>query len=170
MNDPNFHSGELEAQEKWNTAYYWDKPRRNKLLWNHIPEPFFYRIEQAEFFFLATSDNQGKCDCSFKGGGPNLIRMLDTKHLAFPDIDGNGAFMSIGNIIQNPHVGCLFIDFSTGERLRVNGKASIHTEGEVKRLFPTYPRAILVEIEQVVPNCSAHIPRLVPEKQRHETV
>ncbi len=161
-NDSYFHDGELEAQKKWDTTQIWDKERREKLLWNEIPEPLFERLEGAPFFFLATSNDKGECDCSFKGGGPGLIRIINSKHFAFPDYKGNGAFMSIGNILQNPHVGCLFIDFSNGERLRVNGKASIHDAGEIKDLFPDYPRVILVEIDQVVPNCPAHIPKLIP--------
>jgi uncharacterized protein len=166
MSDPNFHNGEIDAQERWNTMHLWDKDRREKLLWDRIPESLFHRIEDALFFFLATSNKKGECDCSFKGGGPNIIHIVDAQHFAFPDIQGNGAFMSIGNIIQNPHVGCLFIDFTTGERLRVNGKASIHTSGNVKDLFPNHPRVILVDIEQVVPNCSAHIPVLIPAVKR----
>jgi hypothetical protein len=161
-NDPYFHDGELKAQEKWDTSRIWDKERRERLLWNQIPESLFERLEGAPFFFLATSNSKGECDCSFKGGGPGLIRIIDSRHFAFPDFKGNGAFMSIGNFMQNPHVGCLFIDFSSGERLRINGKASIHDAGEIKDLFPNHPRVILVEIDQVVPNCAAHIPKLVP--------
>lgn len=166
MSDPYFHTGELEAQKRWHTSSLWDKDRREKLLWDHIPEALHEKIEAAQFFFLATSNKSGECDCSFKGGGPNIIHILDARHFVFPDIQGNGAFMSIGNIIQNPYVGCLFIDFSTGERLRINGKATIHTGGEIEGLFPDYPRMILVEIKQVVPNCSAHIPRLIPADQK----
>jgi len=70
--------------------------------------------------------------------------------------------MSVGNILKNPHVGMLFIDFTDGARLRVNGRASVHDDGAIKELFPDQPRVILVDIEQVVPNCAAHIPRLVP--------
>jgi len=166
MTDPDFHAGELKAQKKWNTSHIWNKTRREKLLWDHLPESLFERIKNAPFFFLATSNEKGECDCSFKGGGPNLIHIIDAQHFAFPDIDGNGAFMSLGNIIQNPHVGCLFIDFSTGERLRINGKANIHTTGEIKNLFPDSSRTISVKIKQVVPNCSAHIPKLVPVVQK----
>lgn len=162
VNDSDFHTGELEAQQRWDTDHIWDKERREKLLWNHIPEPLLDRIEGAPFFFLATSNSKGECDCSFKGGGPGLIHIIDSRHFAFPDFKGNGAFMSIGNILQNPHIGCLFIDFSSGERLRVNGRASIHDAGEIKALFPDHPRTILVEIDQVVPNCPAYIPKLVP--------
>ncbi len=160
--DKDFHAGEIAAQERWQTTGLWDKSRRNRLLLDHIPKEFHERMENVPFFFLATSDNKGSCDCSFKGGGPGLIRIIDGNQLAFPDYDGNGAFMSVGNILENPHVGMLFIDFSDGARLRVNGRASVHDDGAIKQLFPDQSRVILVEIEQVVPNCAAHIPKLVP--------
>jgi predicted pyridoxine 5'-phosphate oxidase superfamily flavin-nucleotide-binding protein len=162
LDDYDFHPGETAAQERWQTTHSWDRARRTRLLMDHIPEPFHERIKNAPFFFLATSDNTGSCDCSFKGGGPGIIKIIDNKQLAFPDFDGNGAFMSLGNILKNNHVGMLFIDFSDGARLRVNGRASVHDDGPIKGLFPDQPRVILVEIEQVVPNCAAHIPRLVP--------
>lgn len=159
--DTYFHSGEIEAQERWHTTTIWNAERKTKLLWDEIPDSLFHRLEAAPFFFLATSNSQGECDCSFKGGGPNLIRIISGTKFAFPDFDGNGAFMSIGNILQNPNVGCLFIDFSSRERLRVNGTASVHDTGEIKTLFPDSPRVILVDVKQVVPNCAAHVPQLI---------
>lgn len=162
MTDFAFHSGELEAQRRWRTDHLWDSARRKRLLWDHIPESLFEKIERCLFFFLATSNSKGECDCSFKGGGPNIVHIINSTNFLFPDIDGNGAFMSIGNIMQNPHVGCLFIDFASGERLRVNGKATICTAGKAKEIFPGYSRMILVSVEQVIPNCSAHIPVLIP--------
>lgn len=158
--DAAFHPGELEAQQRWSTAGLWDPARQQRLLWDRIPETLHERIEGAPFFFLATSSPDGRCDCSYKGGGPGLLRILDSRRFAFPDFEGNGAFMSLGNILLNPRVGCLFIDFRDGARLRVNGRASVHEDGPVARLFPDHRRVVLVEIEQVVPNCSQHIPRM----------
>jgi predicted pyridoxine 5'-phosphate oxidase superfamily flavin-nucleotide-binding protein len=164
-----FHAGEQQAQQRWQTASLWDKARRERLLWRHIPHELHARLELAPFFFLATSDDQGHCDCSFKGGGPGIIRVLSGTQFVFPDFDGNGAFMSLGNILLNPNVGCLFIDFSDGGRLRVNGKASIHERGEgrdeLMDIFPKASRVILIDVEQVVPNCAQHIPLLEPVKQ-----
>ena len=159
-----FHPGELNAQKKWQTETLWSSERKKKLLWSEIPHQYHERIEQAPFFFLATSDDDGNCDCSFKGGGPGLIKIIDSTHFAFPDFDGNGAFMSIGNIMQNPHVGCLFIDFTDGARLRVNGRASIHENDAISQYFKNTKRAILVSIEQVVPNCKAYIPIMENKK------
>jgi len=157
-----FNTGEVRAQELFGTTQLWDAARREQLLWDEIPAVFHERIEAANFFFLATADAAGCCDCSFKGGGPGLIRVLNAKCFAFPDFDGNGAFMSLGNILENPRVGCLFIDFEDAARLRVNGRAEIRTGDEATVLFPGASRVIVVHIEQVVPNCSAHVPRLVP--------
>jgi hypothetical protein len=161
--DPDFNSGEITAQTRWDTSQIWDEERRKRLLLDRVPEELIDRITGMPFFFIATSSESGECDCSFKGGGPGIIQFIDPTHFAFPDIAGNGAFMSIGNILENPHIGCLFIDFSDGGRLRINGKASIHDSGDIKELFPDYPRVILVEVTQVVPNCSAHIPKLISE-------
>jgi predicted pyridoxine 5'-phosphate oxidase superfamily flavin-nucleotide-binding protein len=163
--DDDFHGGEITAQQQWQTSAIWDKARRARLLLNDIPEQFQQRLAESPFFFLATSNKEGACDCSFKGGGPGIIKILDSKQLVFPDFDGNGAFMSIGNILENHHVGLLFIDFSDGGRLRINGVASIHDKGRIKDLFPDHPRAIHVSIEQVIPNCAAHVPILVPGGQ-----
>ena len=157
-----FHAGERAAQQRWGTPDLWDEARQKRLLFDHIPLAYHARLEGAPFFFLATSAPDGRSDCSFKGGGPGLIRILDAQHFAFPDFAGNGAFMSLGNILLNPHVGCLFIDFNDGGRLRVNGKAEIHDSGDSLALFSGSQRVIVVAVEQVVPNCPLHVPRLVP--------
>ncbi len=155
-----FHNGELAAQNLWGDPSIWDRARVEKLLWNAIPQEFHARLDAAPFFFLATSGRDGRCDASFKGGGPGLVKVLAANRIAFADFDGNGAFMSLGNILDNPYVGMLFIDFGDGARLRVNGRASIHDEGEFRELFADAPRAVVVDIEQVVPNCPKHIPRM----------
>ena len=157
-----FQPTEQEAQQRWGNPQVWDDARIQRLIWDRVPEQFHSRIEAAPFFFLATSNLKGECDCSFKGGGPNLVQMINEKQLAFPDFDGNQAFMSLGNILDNPKVGMLFIDFSDGARLRVNGTATIHESGQFLALFEKATRVVTVDIEQVVPNCAAHIPKLVP--------
>jgi hypothetical protein len=135
----------------------WDEARRQRLLWDRIPGEFHARIEGAPFFFLATSSPDGRCDCSFKGGGPGLIRILDEKCFVFPDFDGNGAFMSLGNILLNPHVGCLFIDFNDGGRLRVNGRAEI-LEAVLLALFPGSARVVRVDIDRWCPTARSTSP------------
>jgi len=157
-----FHAGERRAQITWGDPAIWNDARVKQLLWNKIPAKFNARIEAAPFFFLATSDSHGRCDSSFKGGGPGIVRILAPDRLAFADFDGNGAFMSIGNILENPNLGMLFVDFSDGARLRINGHATVHDNGEIVGLFRNASRAIVVDVELVVPNCAKHVPHLIP--------
>src|SRR5690606_11868787 len=83
-------------------------------------------IESRTLFFLATADADGRPDCSFKGGDPGFVRVTAPGELAFPSYDGNGMFRSLGNVLANPAVALLFIDFENPKRLRVNGRASVH--------------------------------------------
>ena len=161
-----FHAGELDAQQRWGNPELWTEARINQLIWDRIPEQIHARIEAAPFFFLATSSPDGRCDCSFKGGGPGLVKVLASNRLAFPHFEarvkGNGAYMSLGNLLLNPHVSLLFIDFTDGARLRVNGRASIHENVEMMGPFPQAECVVVVDIELVVPSCSSYIPRMAP--------
>ena len=67
----------------------------------------------------------GQANCSYKGGEPGFVRVLDEHTIAFPNYDGNGMYLTMGNLLTNPHVGLLFIDFEAGHRMRLNGEASI---------------------------------------------
>ena len=118
-------------------------------------------------FFLATADARGHCDCSFKGREPDgegglfpPVWVAGPRRLLFPDFAGNGPLNSLGNILENPRVGMIFIDFGAGARLRVNGGAEVLEAGEDWRSrWPTAPRVVDVSVEQVYWNCSVRIPK-----------
>jgi len=114
-------------------------------------------IEAADMFFLATVDQDGQPSCSYKGGAPGFVRVVDARTLAFPNYDGNGMFLSMGNIAQSRKVGMLFIDFEHPRRLRLSGEASI-SEGD--SLLADYPEAqfiVRVAATHVFPNCPRYI-------------
>src|SRR5262252_7582933 len=92
-------------------------------------------IESRPLFFLATADADGRPDCSYKGGLPGFVRVLDENTLAFPSYDGNGMFKSLGNLMVNPYVGLLFIDFESPKRLRVNGRATVAADDPLRSEF-----------------------------------
>ena len=75
--------------------------------------------------FLATLDGQGNENCSYKGGEPRFIRVLDDQTIAVPRYDGNGMFLSAGNMIGTRSVGLLFIDFVEQRRMRLNGDPTV---------------------------------------------
>jgi predicted pyridoxine 5'-phosphate oxidase superfamily flavin-nucleotide-binding protein len=118
-------------------------------------------IESVPFFFLATSDNEGRPDCSYKGGLPGFVRVASPDCLTFPDYDGNGMFKSLGNIHSNPNVGLLFLRIGEKPgRLRVNGKAKILFDDPA--IADTPGAQILVQVipEHIFPNCPRYIPQL----------
>jgi predicted pyridoxine 5'-phosphate oxidase superfamily flavin-nucleotide-binding protein len=117
-------------------------------------------IERMDMFFLATSDADGNLDCSYKGGDPGFVRVIDDETLAFPSYDGNGTFMSSGNILVHPKVGMLFIDFANQSRMRVNGTATIDFHDPLLPEFPGAQFIVRVTPDQVFPNCPRYIHRL----------
>ena len=64
-------------------------------------------IQAQDMFFLATVDQQGQPTCSYKGGDPGFVTVLDEATLAFPNYDGNGMYLSMGNVTQTGRVGIL---------------------------------------------------------------
>jgi len=117
-------------------------------------------IESRPLFFLATADAQGRPDCSYKGGVPGFVRVIDAHTLAFPSYDGNGMFKSAGNLLVNPHVGLLFIDFESPKRLRVNGRATIDANDPLRADFIGAQLIVRVRPDVIFPNCPRYIHRM----------
>jgi predicted pyridoxine 5'-phosphate oxidase superfamily flavin-nucleotide-binding protein len=117
-------------------------------------------IERCSMFFLATVDAQGRPDCSYKGGLPGFVRVVDHYTLAFPDYDGNGMFRSLGNIMMHAPVALLFIDFERPNRLRVHGLAKVHSGDPLLGQFPGAQLVVRVSVEQIFPNCPRYVHRM----------
>ena len=116
-------------------------------------------INAVDMFFLSTIDHNNRPTVSYKGGDPGFVKVIDETTLAFPSFDGNGMFMSMGNIKQNNKIGMLFISFEKPHRLRVHGEATI-TEGD--SLLENYPEADLivrVNLTDYWQNCPRYIHR-----------
>lgn len=118
-------------------------------------------IARQRHFFLATVDADGWPQCSFKGGDPGFVRVVDARTLAFPCYDGNGMFLSFGNVLETGKVGMLFVDFEAGERIRVNGTATIHRDDPLRADFPGAVLMVRVAARQIFPNCPRYLPRYV---------
>ena len=113
-------------------------------------------IEASPMFFLASADPQGRPDCSYKGGDPGFVRITADDELAFPSYDGNGMFRSLGNVLANPRVGMLFLDFEQPRRLRVNGHASLVDDVSG---FEGAQLVVRITADAIFPNCPRYIHR-----------
>jgi predicted pyridoxine 5'-phosphate oxidase superfamily flavin-nucleotide-binding protein len=129
-------------------------------------------------FFLATADEIGQPNCSYKGGDPGFVRVIDDHTLIFPSYDGNGMFLSLGNMSVNANVGLLFVDFEKQRRLRVNGSAVADIDDVYLANYPGAQLIVRVTARQIFPNCPRYIHRMtqterspyVPEADREAPV
>jgi predicted pyridoxine 5'-phosphate oxidase superfamily flavin-nucleotide-binding protein len=117
-------------------------------------------IQKCPMVFVATSNAQGQPDCSYKGGLPGFVRILDDSTLVFPDYDGNGMYRSWGNLVVNPNIGLLFIDFETQSRLRVNGTATISQNDPAQSEYPGSVFIIRLTAERIFPACPRYIHKM----------
>ena len=117
-------------------------------------------IQSRPMFFVATADATGHPECSYKGGLPGFVRVIDDNTLAFPDYDGNGMYRSWGNVLVNPSVGLLFLDFETPKRLRVNGTAHLSSQDPLRADYPGAVFIIRVAAARIFPNCPRYIHKM----------
>jgi uncharacterized protein len=121
-------------------------------------------IARAPFLVMATSDGEGRCDASPKGGRPGFVAVLDERHLLVPDVAGNRLFQSYLNMSANPHVGLLFMIPGSDTTVRVNGRARLIDQDEVRRhvdgLSVSWKddntvllQGVLVEVEEAYSHC-----------------
>jgi uncharacterized protein len=161
MSSP-YHDGSRSLQDRFDTRRLADRLDEKFLSRPTIDAGDRAFIERMDMFFLATADADGRPQCSYKGGDPGFVRVLDERTVAFPNYDGNGMYLSMGNVLVNPHVGMLFIDFvsTRPSRLRLNGTASIDESDELLDQCPGAQFIVRVRATQVFPNCPRYIHRM----------
>ena len=165
--------GERKLQEEFGsqeraTRFY------DRQMHDHLTEGMQSFIHRQEMMFIATADAKGHCDCSPRFGQPGFVVVLNEKTIAYPEFRGNGIFASMGNIIENPHIGLVFVDFlDSTVGLHVNGQAQLFQVDQIPaslalvaqrhstaHTHSLIERWILVKIEEAYIHCSKHVPRL----------
>lgn len=154
-----YHPGHRALQDRFDTRRLADRLEDVKVhsVFSADDKAF---IERLDMFFLATADAEGRPNCSYKGGDPGFVRVVDDRTVIFPSYDGNGMFLSLGNMTVNPQVGLLFIDFEQQRRLRMNGVAELTDAPDALRLFPGAQLVVRVTATQIFPNCPRYIHKL----------
>jgi predicted pyridoxine 5'-phosphate oxidase superfamily flavin-nucleotide-binding protein len=158
MSEGRYHDGNRRLQDAFDTRRLADRLAERAGA-PEISDDARAFIESVDTLFLATADAEGRPTCSYKGGEPGFVCVLDERTVAFPSYDGNGMFLSLGNLLVHPEVGLLFIDLVSGRRLRLDGTATVSAEDP---LLPDWPGAQLivrVRARVVFGNCARYIHR-----------
>lgn len=114
-------------------------------------------VEARDMVFVATVDDTGQPTCSYKGGDPGFVRVVDETTIALPVYDGNGMFLTTGNLLAHPSIGLLFVDFETGTRLRVHGTTSLDPEDPLLASFAGAIMVMRIRVGSVFANCRRYV-------------
>jgi hypothetical protein len=159
VDNPMYHDGMRQLQDARETRPLADRLEQVTVRTAFTEEDRAF-IERCPMFFVATADAHGHPDCSYKGGLPGFVRVVDGRTLAFPDYDGNGMYRSWGNVLVNPHVGLLFLDFENSKRIRVNGTAQISEDDPLRTEYPGSVFIIRVTAMRIFPNCPRYLHKM----------
>jgi uncharacterized protein len=163
-------AGERLMQERAGTVERAERFYRQQVL-PALNEQMIEFVGRQEMMFVATADALGHCDNTFRAGPPGFVSVLAPGRLAWPEYRGNGVMASVGNLVENPNVGLLFVDFFRDViGLHVNGHATVADDAEMRRDHPQLPydqvpgrrpeRWVNVFVEEAYIHCAKHIPRL----------
>ena len=157
-------TGKVVGESRFNDTFGPPSERAVIKLKTHMP-PFVQDfIKAAPFVIMATTDGDGRCDASPKGGKPGFVKVIDEKHLLFPDVAGNRLFQSYQNIDDNPYIGLIFLIPGINETVRVNGRVTIVSKEDLENrnvevaLYETDDRSkhlqgMLIEVEEAYTHC-----------------
>lgn len=159
MTTPAYHDGMRRLQDLRETRALADRLEKVTMRSAFTDEDKAF-IARCRMFFIATADESGQPDCSYKGGLPGFVRVIDEHTLAIPDYDGNGQYRSWGNVLVNPRVGLLFVDFEAPKRLRVNGTALVSPADPLLAEFPGAVFIVRLTAERIFPNCPRYIHKM----------
>ena len=154
-----YHEGNRELQDRFDTRRLADRLEEVKVHEAFTADDRAF-IERLEMFFMATTDAAGQPTCSYKGGPAGFVRVLDERTLVFPSYDGNGMFLTLGNVRQSASVGLLFVDFEGQRRIRVNGTATLSFDDEAMAWYPEAQLIVRVTPTQIFPNCPRYIHKM----------
>jgi uncharacterized protein len=154
-----YHTEQRALQDHFDTRRLADALSERNVR-DHLDDGDREFVERLDMFFLATVDADGMPECSFKAGDPGFVRIVSPGEIAFPNWDGNGMYVSLGNIAANPAVGLLFIDFEQQKRLRMCGVAAIDPDDPLIGEWPEAQLVVRVALTRVYPNCPRYIPKM----------
>ena len=155
---------ETVGNSRFNESFGSVSERAAKKIKAHLTPYVQEFVRAAPFAVMATTDSDGRCDASPKGGKPGFVKVIDDKHLLFPDVAGNKLFQSYQNIDTSPYIGLIFFIPGVNDTVRVNGKARIVSKEDLDQqnielsLYETddnskHLQGLLIEVEESYGHC-----------------
>jgi len=153
----NFYTDEqMSIQERFHSREL-AKRVEETIVTDFLEEPHKDFIKSMDFFFLSTVAADGCPTVSYKGGSRGFVSIIDSSTIAFPNYDGNGMFLSMGNIQATNKIGILFIDFETPNRLRLQCTATVSADDPLVEKYPGANLIVRVHVNKVFINCARYI-------------
>lgn len=115
-------------------------------------------LAHSPLCFVATTDALGRVDVSPKGDPPGFVHVIDDTTIAIPERPGNKRVDGYLNVLQNPHVGTLFLIPGRGDTLRINGSARILSDADYFDAMAVQGKrpilALEIAVEEVFFHCA----------------
>ena len=153
----------IETVEELRSSYGEPSERAVKKALDRLDRHCRRFIELSPFVVLASAGADGRVDCSPRGDPAGFVAVLDDRTILLPDRRGNNRADSLTNVLENPHVGMLFMIPGVDETLRLNGRAKLTTDPamlEPLAVNGRVPRSgLVVEVEEVFLQCTKALVR-----------
>lgn len=170
--------GEQVMQDELGTSFRADRFYARQMC-VHLNTEMIEFVRRMDMLFIGTAAADGSCDVSLRAGPPGFVQVFSADLIGYPEYQGNGVMASLGNIVENPHIGLFMADFVTDLiGLHVNGTAQVVSDDDVRLAHPDLPpeqvrgrRAecwVLVHVEEAYIHCRKHIPRMTPADRVRE--
>lgn len=128
-------------------------------------------IQNRESFYLGTASADGRPYIQHRGGNKGFINVNSSSSLYFADFGGNKQYITTGNLAENDQAFIFFMDYANRRRLKLWGRAFVHTLDEFPLSEKQSPkrgsveRIIKFDIEAIDENCPQHIQQLFSEEE-----
>ena len=151
-----YSEGNKELQQHFNEGPLAE--RMEQLIVHHeLNDGDLAFIQSRDMFFISTVGADGMPTVSYKGGAKGFVKVIDNVTLAFPGYDGNGMYLTAGNIEAYGKVGLLFIDMQSPQRLRLHGHAETIVDDPLLEEYPEAKYIVRIHIENLFINCGRYI-------------
>ncbi len=145
---------DITSEEQLRELYRQPSERVLKKKGDRIDGATEHFVAQSTFLCFATSNADGSCDVSPRGGPAGQLKVLDDgRTVALPDLAGNNLIDSLLNVVSNGKAGLLVMVPGSDETLRIDGPARLTTDPEILELWSDELRtpkvAVVIEVGSV---------------------